>query len=546
MNYQIGLKAPIIVSLLASAAIPGLLFFKTADLYFPIYIFLIITHFFYTLSILTITRLKVPNILVNALLILGLLSLTEIVLSLFSIPLSYTVFLYDYSGFSLLLPYVGSELAFAILIAFYTLIGRHSPVLAVALFTLIGLAPPPSTIDEKPPGASLRVAIVQTVLPQRITSYPGISDGLGYWKTRLIEALQKANAQNVDIIMLPESAMPGFHPQQTPVIKEILGATQGTSLIAHRYVDIVAGKGISSQAGYWSPDGPLEDIHEKQSPLPIAEKFIVPGENANFDHQGILISPFICSESLDVYQIRRRLSYTDIGMVLANEAEIKHTYLPELHLISERIRARESGIPILRASNFRLSAYIDSKGEVELESSDSRWENLYATVSLSDHSFFSRTYIFQHVFILIGTLFLFSSNKKIINFTHSKTIYILIITCIIRINFSYGYEKNSSDPPEMLSELYLDDLFPVRQLGVTDEFDMEQVTPYIDLTHIHIKDVPFTRGVGIVHTVRGTLYIMERSGDQYTTLSGNGFSKISKERLEEISLSDVLWYAYEI
>lgn len=484
--------------------------------------------------------------MVNALLILGLLSLTEIVLSLFSIPLSYTIFLYDYSGFSLLLPYVGSELAFAIVIAFFTLIGRHSPVFAVVLFTLIGLTPTPSTTDEKTPGASLKVAIVQTVLPQRITSYPGISDGLGYWKSQLIEALKKANAQNVDIIMLPESAMPGFHPQQTPVIKEILGATRGTSLIAHRYVDIAAGKGMSSQAGYWSPDGTLENVHEKQSPLPIAEKLIVPGENANFDHQGILVSPFICSESLNVYKIRQRLSHTNIGMVLANEAEIKHTYLPELHLISDRIRARESGIPILRASNFRLSAYIDSKGDAALKSSNGRWENLYATVSLSDHSFFSRTYIWQHVIILIGTLFLFSSNKKIIIFTPSNAIYILILFCIIRVHFSYGYERISSDPPEMLSGLYLDDLFPVRQLGVTDEFDMEQVTPYVDLTHIHIRDVPVTRGIGIVSTVRGKLFIMERTGDQYTTLSDNGFSKISKERLEEISLSDVLWYAYKI
>lgn len=549
MTLNIQLKYPLAFSLLASITIPGFIFFRITDQYLPVYIGILVSHFIYTFLILIITKIKTSAITVDALLITGLISIVEIIISFLSIPVSYTFFLYDYLGFSALLPYVGSELSFAILVALCTLTGRLSLLLAVACLILSGLISSWNQhIEEslkKPQDNSLRIAIIQTVLPQRVTSYPGISDGLGYWKTRLIKALKEAQSENIDIALLPESTMPGFHPEKTPVIREILSAAQGYSLIGHRYVDI-SGGGTSSQVHFWDQNGTLEGIHEKKYPVPIAENQITPGQDAYFTYEGITIAPFICSETLNVYETRKRLTSADIGMVVTNEAEIKNTYLPELHLISDQIRAKESRTPIVRASNLRLSSYINATGEIELQSSDNSWQNLYITVSPRNNSFFSNTYLFQHVLIFVGTCCLLLRNKKFIRFSPSYTIYILLLFCIIRVQVTYGYEQHSSHYPDIAPKLYLNDLFPFRQLGVIDEYDMEQVKPYIHSTHIHIKDVPATRGIGVLNSIHGRIYILGRVENQYMTISNDGFLQVSQKKLEEVSISSVLWYAYEI
>ncbi len=473
----------------------------------------------------------------------GLFSLADILLSALSIPVSYTFFINEYPLFDRLLPYVGSEIAFGLILGLFVIISRFSLAIAVFLSLIAWLIPNPPA-NTPSPSTGLNIAIIQTVLPQHVTSYPGISDGLHYWKTHMIHALQEANQQKVDVAILPESSMPSFHSTATPVVQEILNARHSYPLIAHHYVDTET-NGISSQVRFWDQYNHVQAIHEKQNPLPIAEKLIIPGEQASFSLKDFTLASFICSESLDVYNARFRLSTSDIGIVLTNEAEIADTYLPELHLISDKIRAREMGTPILRAGNIRLSTYIDAKGREVVTAKESSWQNLYVTVTSNSDTLYSSTFVAQHILILMTLPILLIRKEKIHITSPPVGIYILIMICMIYAQIAYGYEHVSSEPLKAETPFYIDGFFPARQLGISDATNMEQFSTYVDSSHIPVKDIPPSRGVGIINTIHGEMYITERRGDRITTLSERGFLTLKSADLEQISLSKVLWYTYK-
>ena len=136
-------------------------------------------------------------------------------------------------------------------------------------------------------------------------------------------------------------------------------------------------------------------------------------------------------------------------------------------------------------------------------------------------------------------------NKFIIYSSPSLGIYILFLACIICVQFTYGYERNSPSAPEKNVSFYADQYFPARQLGITAGIDTELIDVYLDTSHIAVKDIPLSRGVGVVNTTHGRMYITERRGDKITTLSERGFLMLRKKQLEDISLSKVLWYAYK-
>ncbi|MGE4416962.1 MAG: hypothetical protein AB7D26_06925, partial [Marinobacterium sp.] len=249
--------------------------------------------------------------------------------------------------------------------------------------------------------------------------------------------------------------------------------------------------------------------------------------------------------SLDVYNARFRLSTSDIGIVLTNEAEIADTYLPELHLISDKIRAREMGTPILRAGNIRLSTYIDAKGREIVTAKDSSWQNLYVTVTSNSDTLYSSTFVAQHILILMTLPILLIRKEKIHITSPPVGIYILIMICMIYAQIAYGYEHVSSEPLKAETPFYIDGFFPARQLGISDATNMEQFSTYVDSSHIPVKDIPPSRGVGIINTIHGEMYITERRGDRITTLSERGFLTLKSADLEQISLSKVLWYTYK-
>jgi len=534
----------LILSLFSSITIPGVIFYSIIESYPPIYFTILIAHFIYTFALLKIASIRTNNSFYNIISPIIFISLTEIVLSAINIPISYTYFLNNLMPFDFLLPYFGSEISMGILVGIFSFFFRISSTFSLIIFSLAWLVPiSEAPVQEQEDG--IRVALIQTVLPQRTTSYPGISGGLEYWKTHLMKALNESSEQQPDLIILPESSMPSFSSTPTPVVQEILNSRGPSPIIAHHYVDIPQAYGISSQARFWSSDYQLLGHHEKRYPLPMAEKLIIPGQEAFFSYKGLTLAPFVCSESLHIYRTRFRLAKSDAGIILANEAGIAHTYLPEFHFISDRIRARELGKPILRAANIRLSSYIDGHGKPVDVAEESTWENLYIKLTPGGNSFFSKTFVTLHVAVLIIAILLLYTARTVCFYQQNTGIYILILICIIHVQIAYGYDRFLSYPSEKAMSFYMDDYFPARQLGVTDGTNMETFNTYIDSSYIPIRNIPISRGVGIVNTINGKMYITERSGNYITTLSERGFLTLDNKHLEDISISDVLWYTYK-
>lgn len=551
MPERVFLIRSLLFSLFAALTIAATLFYSVSR-YWPVYIAIIAAHFFYTFFLLLSASIRTHDLLRNFIVVAVLVSSVDIVLSMTNLPISYTVFLCNYPPFLYLLPYVGSEVALGMVAAGLAVISRLSTTLAISTFLFFWLIPDVVTFSsEEDKKNNLRVAIVQTVLPQYVTTYPGISGGLHYWKSHLVDALIEAGRYSVDVAILPESSMPGFYHQPTPVMQEILDARSNYHLVSHHYVDKEhSARALSSEVRLWSPAGEVLAVHEKQRPIPFVEKQVAPGEKADFYYKGFRLTPFICSESLNTYAVRQRLSQSDVGIVMLNEAEIRHSALPELHYMSDKIRARELGKPFLRAANYNLSGYIDHNGKATLRAADGQWENLYVNVpeNIKD-SFFSKTYILQHGVILLVAIFIFFKTKKIKTCAPYQSVYIVIIFCSIYSQYLHGCKRALSAVPEANVNFrisQIDRYFPLRQLGVIDgSNDMEQVDSYVDFYHIPIKDIPFSRGIGVVNTIHGRMYITERNGNRYIALNEGGFITLEENYLDEISLSKVLWYTYK-
>lgn len=232
----------------------------------------------------------------------------------------------------------------------------------------------------EPRGAALQVALVQGNISQENKWAP---DNLLNTFSRYSELT--FNEQDVDLVIWPETAIPAFHDQVEdnfiPYLETELAKT-GTSLITGipvlekqtwEYFNAVMSLG-GEQAFYYK-----QHLVPYGEYLPLRwligntlDALAVP--NADFSSGGTSqpllqaagypVSSSICYEVVFGEQIIRDLPEAAMLVNISNDAWFGESLAPHQHLEMARLRAWETGRPMLRATNTGISAIIDHKGNI--------------------------------------------------------------------------------------------------------------------------------------------------------------------------------------
>ena len=114
---------------------------------------------------------------------------------------------------------------------------------------------------------------------------------------------------------------------------------------------------------------PFEDWLRKVAPifdLPMSSFSRGDYQQANLQANGYYFAPAICFEIAFPKQIAANLyDRTDFIITVSNDAWFGHSHGPAQHLEIAQVRAKEFGLPVLRATNNGITAFIDPNGHIQ-------------------------------------------------------------------------------------------------------------------------------------------------------------------------------------
>jgi apolipoprotein N-acyltransferase len=252
----------------------------------------------------------------------------------------------------------------------------------------------------KPTGEAARIAMVQGNIEQALRWTPEQDQPT-------MDKYQNMTAdhwQN-DVIIWPEAAIPQLEPVAAEYLNEMdnLAAQTNTGLITgivnynfetreaynnlvglgQKHADGPNNQGPSSgQYRYFHgnrfakhhllPIGefiPLEDWIRGLAPifdLPMSSFSRGDFQQTNIEAKGYHFAPAICFEIAFPRQISANLYYnTDFIITVSNDAWFGGSHGPAQHLEIAQARAKEFGLPVLRATNNGITAFIDHQGQIQ-------------------------------------------------------------------------------------------------------------------------------------------------------------------------------------
>ncbi|HSG21449.1 MAG TPA: apolipoprotein N-acyltransferase [Azonexus sp.] len=228
-----------------------------------------------------------------------------------------------------------------------------------------------------PVGEPISVALIQGNVPQEMKFRPD-----AFFRTLNLyrELIEQNPAQ---LTLLPETAIPAFFDQLPPGYIETLKET----VQAHGG-DLILGTLSGNGQGYWNSAisigrSPLQ-IYSKSHLVPFGE-MIPPGFSWFMDIASIPMSAFsrgpemqaplavaghqvainICYEDVFGEEIIRALPQAGILANLSNTAWFGRSLAQPQHLQIARMRAVETGRPMLRATNTGMTAVIGADGALQ-------------------------------------------------------------------------------------------------------------------------------------------------------------------------------------
>lgn len=229
----------------------------------------------------------------------------------------------------------------------------------------------------EPDGAPISVALIQGNVPQEMKFRPE-----AFLRTlNLYHSLIDQNP--AQLTLLPETALPTFFdhlpPDYVAALKQSVRAHGGDLIVGTLSGDI--------EGAYWNSAVSLgsspSQTYSKQHLVPFGE-FIPPGFAWFMAHADIPMSSFshgpanppplavagrrvavnICYEDVFGNEIIRTLPAAGILANLSNTAWFGRSLAQPQHLQIARMRAIETGRPMLRATNTGMTAIIDPKGNI--------------------------------------------------------------------------------------------------------------------------------------------------------------------------------------
>lgn len=254
----------------------------------------------------------------------------------------------------------------------------------VALWTLAlafigGLGQALKEIEWTQPAASAqRVALYQPNIPLEKK-----------WDRRfrmdILRQYQEASAplyDEVDLLLWPESALPGFRHHLSPYLAaaDARATASNTNLILGIPVRAASGQhnsiiALGTGSGEYHkqklvPFGeyvPLEDWLRgliQFFDLPMSNFTKGPPVTPRLSADGYSVAPFICYEVVYPDFVTQGSAHANLLVTVSNDSWFGDSIGPLQHLQMARFRALETGRPLLRGTNNGVSAIIDHKGRV--------------------------------------------------------------------------------------------------------------------------------------------------------------------------------------
>jgi apolipoprotein N-acyltransferase len=245
------------------------------------------------------------------------------------------------------------------------------------------LLPPAPVPDETAPV----IRLVQPNAPQHLKWDPG---WIGVFFRRALELTSAApergaGSRELDLVLWPETTLPALLENSVEAREAIAGSTAAPVVLgAQRYA--LDGMPRNSLALLQGDGGRVEAVLDKHHLVPFGEYLPLPrlfsalgagplaarlaGTYRPGPGPALLdlpdigrALPMICYEAIFpqyLWQVER----PDLLLHLTNDAWFGTRVGPHQHLALARLRAAESGLPLLRAANTGISAVIDARGEV--------------------------------------------------------------------------------------------------------------------------------------------------------------------------------------
>ncbi len=322
---------------------------------------------------------------------------------------------------------------------------------------------------------SARVLLVQTALdPVMKTGFRGFENmvaPIDQWGL-IYQHVQESGQDKVDLIVLPETAVPLSHNTPYYSIQSVRAMVhwyfgerglerlphleEGEVLVDNLYLSqslaniyesqVVVGleqvhclelQNFSAHAAAFSLSPSQEpQVYHKQILIPLVEyipfewckklakRFHIEGwfergRGAVVFEGDLRVSPSICMEEMYGWIVRKnRLAGAQVLVNITNDAWYPNSKLPKQHFDHGILRAVENGVPLLRACNTGVTAGIDSLGRI-IESfpkkgSLSQWEKgaLLVDLPLAHHqtlyTFWGDSFVLSLSFLLV-LIFIFNS-----------------------------------------------------------------------------------------------------------------------------------------
>ncbi len=287
------------------------------------------------------------------------------------------------AGFAPLLGVYGIG-ALTILAAILLLWLPKRPAAALAgLLLLFGTGYALQSVEwTRPAGQPLGVVMVQGNIPQEMRWRPES-------RRQIIESYRRESEPwwgRVDLILWPEAAIPGWARDLRQSLLDPLARRAGESGSA-----LLTGILVREQGGhgYYNSmlllDGAREQVYHKRHLVPFGEYFpfrgligflddyidipmsdMTPGppEQPLLSVRDTPIGMSICYEDVFSRDVNRDLPRARLLVNTSNDAWFGDSLAPHQHLQIARMRAMETGRPLLRSSNTGPTAFIDHRGKI--------------------------------------------------------------------------------------------------------------------------------------------------------------------------------------
>jgi len=261
--------------------------------------------------------------------------------------------------------------------------------LPLAAIWLVPLALP--ALWTTPASEPTRVALLQGNLPQLLKWTP---EGQRI-AANTYSDLTRRVADDADLILWPETALPMIDSQARPVLERVqANLPPSTALLTgivqldenNRYFNSVIGVGNvegSYQKEHLVPFGeylPLESVLRGAIDffdLPMSSFSKGASEQTPMQAAGVTIGNAICYEIIYPQLVARRAADSDVIVTVSNDTWFGASIGPHQHLQMARLRALENGRYVVRATSNGITAIINPRGE--LVDSAAQFETTYLT-----------------------------------------------------------------------------------------------------------------------------------------------------------------------